>query len=531
MGVRIKDFFRNLATGAGISGRTVSLKRAVDDVEIASTTTGSDGSFTFTDSDFTYRGEVYYGVDDGTRFKVHSGASMGQVGILWIDDLLRTLDQLGVGIVNGLAVSGGNGNMNLTVAAGAAILKDGALYGPASSQSVTITAADVTNPRIDSVVIRGTRRGETEEGNANLVVIAGTPAGVPTAPALTQTSATWDVWLADVLVDAGVTLIASNKVTDRRTYSVRLTPPVGDTGDILTVENGIWTSKAATSAGATISVSGNGSSLSSAINTLDFSSAFNATIDPTNEANIAIATNGITAVMLGPGAVTSSKITAGAVGTAAIADGAITTAKITDANVTDAKIATGISAAKLGAGTVDNTKLGYLSGVTSAVQTQLDAKFAKTGGTLTGPLFSSYSGTFNGGASLGILETSVVSLHGHLRLVNSGAIFGTTLGAAAGTGGSVGASRIRGSDTAGEVQIITGSSGVSAGTLVTVDFADARPDTDYIVVFQPTSINASDLNLSLGSRTTDGFAIRANTAPSTGETLNIAFLVIETNAA
>lgn len=41
-----------------------------------------------------------------------------------------------------------------------------------------------------------------------------------------------------------------------------------------------------------------------------------------------------------------------------------------------ARIPTGISAANIGAGSVDNTEFGYLNGVTSAIQTQLDGKAA-----------------------------------------------------------------------------------------------------------------------------------------------------------
>jgi hypothetical protein len=55
--------------------------------------------------------------------------------------------------------------------------------------------------------------------------------------------------------------------------------------------------------------------------------------------------------------------------------------------VSDAKLATGIDAAKIGAGAVSNTEFGYLDGVTSAIQTQLDSKVdenaAITGATKT----------------------------------------------------------------------------------------------------------------------------------------------------
>lgn len=44
-----------------------------------------------------------------------------------------------------------------------------------------------------------------------------------------------------------------------------------------------------------------------------------------------------------------------------------------------------INAAKIGAGSVSNTEFGYLDGVTSAIQTQIDSKAAASGGTLTSP--------------------------------------------------------------------------------------------------------------------------------------------------
>lgn len=73
---------------------------------------------------------------------------------------------------------------------------------------------------------------------------------------------------------------------------------------------------------------------------------------------------GIDTVNLTNGAVTENKL----------GDLSVATGKIQALAVSDAKVATGISAGKIGAGTVDNTEFGYLNGVTSAIQTQLDAK-------------------------------------------------------------------------------------------------------------------------------------------------------------
>lgn len=68
----------------------------------------------------------------------------------------------------------------------------------------------------------------------------------------------------------------------------------------------------------------------------------------------------------------AANLAADAVTTVKIADANVTTAKIADASVTDAKIAPGIDATKIGGGLVSDTEFGYLNGVTSAIQTQLN---------------------------------------------------------------------------------------------------------------------------------------------------------------
>lgn len=50
------------------------------------------------------------------------------------------------------------------------------------------------------------------------------------------------------------------------------------------------------------------------------------------------------------------------------------TVRVKDAGITNAKVATGIDAVKIANGSVSNTEFQYLDGVTSAIQTQLDAK-------------------------------------------------------------------------------------------------------------------------------------------------------------
>ena len=89
-----------------------------------------------------------------------------------------------------------------------------------------------------------------------------------------------------------------------------------------------------------------------------------------------------------------------------IPTGEVTTAKILDANVTAAKLASGAAVANIGytpaniasptftgtvvlpsttsIGTVSNTEIGYVDGVTSAIQTQLDSKLTATTATTSG---------------------------------------------------------------------------------------------------------------------------------------------------
>jgi len=105
---------------------------------------------------------------------------------------------------------------------------------------------------------------------------------------------------------------------------------------------------------------------------------------------IHIADSQITNAKMAANSVDSDQYVDGSIDTAHIGDSQVTTAKIADSNITSAKILDGtiinadinasaaIEATKIYNGTVSNVEFGYLNGVTSGIQTQLDAKLIKT---------------------------------------------------------------------------------------------------------------------------------------------------------
>lgn len=106
-------------------------------------------------------------------------------------------------VLSGGAVSA-QGAPNMTViVAKAAVLTNGVLKPVADAAAAVITAADVTNPRLDLVVADAT---------GAVVVRAGAPAAAPQPPARSAN----DVALAAVYVPAGATQITAPMITDLR---------------------------------------------------------------------------------------------------------------------------------------------------------------------------------------------------------------------------------------------------------------------------------------------------------------------------
>jgi len=113
-----------------------------------------------------------------------------------------------------------------------------------------------------------------------------------------------------------------------------------------------------------------------------------AKITDANVTTAKIAADAIDGTKIADDSINSEHYVDGSIDTAHIADSQITTAKIADSQITSAKITDGaivnadinasaaIDATKIHDGTISNTEFGFLNGVSSNIQTQLDAKGA-----------------------------------------------------------------------------------------------------------------------------------------------------------
>ena len=131
--------------------------------------------------------------------------------------LFRRLQSTGVSgspASSDLKAFGDSSGMNVKVPAGYAIVRGHAYHNDAEV-AMTITTAS-TLPRIDVLVLKL----DPTANSIVLEVVAGTANASPTVPSLTQTDeGVFMMPLAQILVGANVTTIASGAVTDVRTFN------------------------------------------------------------------------------------------------------------------------------------------------------------------------------------------------------------------------------------------------------------------------------------------------------------------------
>jgi hypothetical protein len=116
------------------------------------------------------------------------------------------------GYLNELEVFGDSTGMQVKVPSGLAYVK-GHFFESDAQETVTIAANASGNARIDRVVLEA----NFSTNVIDFVVVAGTPAGSPAAPSLTQDLTTkWQMPLAQVAVANGASTITAGNVTDER---------------------------------------------------------------------------------------------------------------------------------------------------------------------------------------------------------------------------------------------------------------------------------------------------------------------------
>lgn len=160
--------------------------------------------------------------DAGGQVKKVFGDSYGQAGNSMLGELDELLQMFSSGVITGMTLSA-PGGMSVQVAIGKG-LNLGVLHPIYTAENVTISAADASNPRIDRIVSRLTRTG-TFAGKVALAVVKGTAASSPVAPALTQTSATWEFEVGRVTVPAAASSISVGNLSVANAAAI--TPPIG----------------------------------------------------------------------------------------------------------------------------------------------------------------------------------------------------------------------------------------------------------------------------------------------------------------
>ncbi len=218
----VRGLVTTIPSGDPVPNGTEGEIRTLDGNTFVATVTTTDGWFEYERNGSPGPFKITWDYSD--TIKVQYSKIVGPSGATDVGNLPLLFRAFRDGVVDDLsgelAVSATGSNMQVSVALGVAIVQ-GIVYDHRFVQSLTISAANNTNPRIDTVVVEvvPAGAGEDVEGRSVVKVIAGTPAASPAAPTLTQNGSLWQFPLANILVGANVIVIGSDKITDRRQYT------------------------------------------------------------------------------------------------------------------------------------------------------------------------------------------------------------------------------------------------------------------------------------------------------------------------
>jgi hypothetical protein len=242
------------------------------------------------------------------------------------------------GIANELEPFADSTGMVVKVRTGQALVR-GHYYNNTAVASLTIPTADLTDPRIDAIVLRLDPVANT----ILLTVIEGTPDASPVAPALTITDGdVYEQLIATVAVSPATANIAPGDVTDQRTIFV---------GDIT---------------GAATSI-------------LNDDLTINRALISNGQGKVAV--SAVNSTELGQVAGVTSPIQTQLNGKQATITGGATT--ITTSNLTTNRAVISDGSGKVAVSATTAAELGHVSGVTSAIQTQLNARVNTVNGAVT----------------------------------------------------------------------------------------------------------------------------------------------------
>lgn len=211
----IKDRITQYPGGPPINNVEVKLYRVSDDALLFTTTTNSNGFFTFDEPGSP--GPTYWEATYGAETRRVYGSNSAQVGDIYdgeMKDILRSFQE---GVISGFDTLP-LGGMVVAVGAGQAIGYNNHLYSSRDIQQFTIAANASGNPRIDSIFLEFNSDSATPPLRDRMLVVQGTPAASPVPPTYAPL-ASRTIRLHNIYVGNGVGSINAGNITDVRTYT------------------------------------------------------------------------------------------------------------------------------------------------------------------------------------------------------------------------------------------------------------------------------------------------------------------------